>query len=92
MAYVHLRSNKHSMRRKTAHQESKMKSKPWNVPLVAAIGLVPGAIYSFYKGYWTGEFEGGVSSGIGFIIGGAIACAALFALVAFIRNRVVRVR
>jgi hypothetical protein len=69
-----------------------MKSKPWNVPLVAAIGLVPGAIYSFYKGHATGEFEGGISSGVGFIIGGAIACAALFALVAFIRNRVVRAR
>lgn len=69
-----------------------MNSKRWNVPLAAAIGLVPGAIYSFYKGHANGEFEHGVASGTGFIIGGAIACAALFALIAFIRNRMVKVR
>lgn len=70
-----------------------MNPKRWNVLKAAALGIVPGAIYSVYSGYAKGEFaEGSASGPAGFIIGGALACAALFALVAAVRNRMVRAR
>ena len=68
-----------------------MNPKRWNVFKAAALGIVPGALYSLYSGYAKGEFAAGTASGaVGFVIGGIIACAALFALVAAVRNRVVR--